>query len=353
MSDRDQSTFPKDYPVEKLLTQTSLSVVITNPRLEDNPIVFVNRAFEQTTGYSRAVALGNNCRFLQGADTDPKAVTRIRNALADEVEVTVTLKNYRADGTPFWNELRLSPIFDDSGVLTYVLGIQRIVPSPDGKTPEVVAQDLMLQEIQHRVKNHLAMIVSLIRSQANQPASATSEGFLNLARRVEALQLLYEQLHTETTTHETLDIGAYISQIVAGVMQMNPSRTVRVNHISDSAEVSVDLAVQVGLILSELLTNSLQHAFEGRNKGSVDVSVTKQTTDLGTLLRLVVSDNGVGFDMGDDWPSSGGSGSRIVKGMTDFSNAVVSAKSGADGTRVQVDFPFRLSGPPSENPPEI
>lgn len=353
MTERDQSTFPKDYPVEKLLTQTSLSVVITNPRLEDNPIVFVNRAFEQTTGYSRAVALGNNCRFLQGIDTDQKAVTRIRNAVTDEVEITVTLKNYRADGTPFWNELRLSPIFDDSGVLTYFLGIQRVVPSPDGKTPDVVAQDLMLQEIQHRVKNHLAMIVSLIRSQANQPESATSEGFLNLARRVEALQLLYEQLHTETTTHETLDIGAYIGQIVAGVMQMNPSRTVRVNNITDSAEVSVDLAVQVGLILSELLTNSLQHAFEGRPKGLVNVSVTKEATPLGPMLRLVVADDGIGFAMGPDWPSSGGSGSRIVKGMTDFSNAVIRSSSGPDGTRVEIDFPFKQGGPPPDTTPGL
>lgn len=340
LNEQADATFPKDYPVEKILTQTSLSVVITNPRLDDNPIVFVNRAFEQTTGYSRAISVGFNCRFLQGPDTDPNAVKRIRNAIDEKREITVTLKNYRANGTPFWNELRLSPIFDDDGELAFFLGIQRVVPSPQGKTPGTVAQDLMLQEIQHRVKNHLAMIVSLIRSQANLPDANSSEGFINLARRVEALQLLYEQLHTETTTYETLDIGAYIGQVVAGVMQMNPSRTVRVNIDADSAEVSVDLAVQIGLLLSELLTNSLQHAFDGRPKGLVKVSIKKVTGEDQPMLRLIVEDDGVGFDMAEDWPASGGSGSRIVDGITKFSNAKIRASSGADGTHVEIDFPF-------------
>lgn len=340
MTDSNLTFLPEGYPSDNILTQAPVSVVISDPHQPDNPIVFVNRAFEQTTGYSRLFVLGKNCRFLQGEDTDPTAVGIIRDALKEVREVTVTLKNYRADGSSFWNELRLTPIYDVNGALIYFLGLQRVVPTPEGKTAGAVAQDLMLQEIQHRVKNHLAMIVSLIRSQASLPNPAGSEGFINLARRVEALQLLYEHLHPEPTKRESLDIGAYTGQIVSGVMQVNPSRTVRVNVHTDSADVSVDLAVRVGLILSELLTNSLQHAFVDADKGLVNVSVTTELVEDQKILRLVVADNGAGFDMQGNWPETGGSGSKIIKGMTEFSNATIKARSDSSGTEIEIDFPF-------------
>ena len=109
---------------DRAVLAAGLAFTITDPRQPDDPLVFVNPAFERTTGYTREEALGRNCRFLQGPDTDPESVRRIREALRDGQHLAVTLLNYRKDGTAFWNELSLSPVYDAHGVLTHHVGIQ-------------------------------------------------------------------------------------------------------------------------------------------------------------------------------------------------------------------------------------
>jgi PAS domain S-box-containing protein len=109
---------------DRAVVAAGLAFTITDPRLPDNPLVFVNPAFERTTGYSREEVEGRNCRFLQGPETDPGAVIRIREAIEQQQHATVTLLNYRKDGTAFWNELSLSPVYDAAGALTHFVGIQ-------------------------------------------------------------------------------------------------------------------------------------------------------------------------------------------------------------------------------------
>ncbi len=108
----------------RAVVAAGLAFTISDPRLPGNPLVFVNPAFETTTGYTREQVLGRNCCFLQGPDTDPAAIQRIRAALDAREHVTVTLLNHRQDGTAFWNELSLSPVFDGVGELTHFVGIQ-------------------------------------------------------------------------------------------------------------------------------------------------------------------------------------------------------------------------------------
>jgi len=91
------------------------------------PIVVANPAFSTITGYSHAEVIGRNCRFLQGAGTDPAAVEEICTGIRERRDINVTLLNYRKDGTPFWNQLEISPVFDDSGACTHFIGIQQDV----------------------------------------------------------------------------------------------------------------------------------------------------------------------------------------------------------------------------------
>jgi PAS domain S-box-containing protein len=104
------------------------SVLITDPSRPDNPIIYVSEAFETQTGYAPEEVLGRNCRFLQGAETDPKAAQAIREALAAQTEITIDILNYRKDGTQFWNRLRIRPLFDDTGRLLYYVGAQNPIP---------------------------------------------------------------------------------------------------------------------------------------------------------------------------------------------------------------------------------
>ncbi|MUL38593.1 PAS domain S-box protein [Gloeocapsopsis dulcis] len=109
---------------ERAMAAASNGIVIVDPRQPDSPIIYCNPAFERMTGYSQDEVLGYNCRFLQGPDTDPTALAEIRCALHEERECRVILKNYRKDGTPFWNELAIAPVQDANGQLTHFIGVQ-------------------------------------------------------------------------------------------------------------------------------------------------------------------------------------------------------------------------------------
>ncbi|MDP9496482.1 MAG: PAS domain-containing protein [Actinomycetota bacterium] len=118
------SSLPEARVRDRAVVAAGLSFTISDPAQEDNPLVYVNPAFERTTGYSADEALGHNCRFLQGPDTAPQAVQRIRDALHRKEHAVTTLLNYRKDGTAFWNEVSLPPVYDGHGALTHFVGIQ-------------------------------------------------------------------------------------------------------------------------------------------------------------------------------------------------------------------------------------
>ncbi|HEY9823258.1 MAG TPA: PAS domain S-box protein, partial [Candidatus Sericytochromatia bacterium] len=109
---------------DQALNASSVGVVIADARLPDMPLIYVNPAFERITGYSTSEVLGYNCRFLQGNKTSQPAVAQLRAAIKAGEHCTVTLLNYRKDGSPFWNELTISPIYDDDNNLTHFVGIQ-------------------------------------------------------------------------------------------------------------------------------------------------------------------------------------------------------------------------------------
>ena len=127
------------YILERAMEEASLPLTLADPDAEGEPLVFVNEAFEVLTGYDASEAVGRNCRFLQGPDTDPDAVAEIREAIDDEETLSTELRNYTADGTPFWNRLELAPIYDEDGSLLRYLGSQYDV-TEDHRNREVRRQ---------------------------------------------------------------------------------------------------------------------------------------------------------------------------------------------------------------------
>jgi PAS domain S-box-containing protein len=110
--------------LERAMKEASLPLTLSDPSQEDNPLVFVNDAFEELTGYEADGILGQNCRFLQGPDTDPTAIDELRDHIEAEESYTTEIKNYRKDGSTFWNQLDITPIYDDDGTLLRYLGSQ-------------------------------------------------------------------------------------------------------------------------------------------------------------------------------------------------------------------------------------
>ena len=102
-------------------------VIISDAQVPSLPIIYVNSAFERITGYKKDEIVGKNCRFLQGKERDELALEEVRLGLSQHRDVNVTLKNFRKDGTPFWNDLYISPIFDERGQVSHFVGVQNDV----------------------------------------------------------------------------------------------------------------------------------------------------------------------------------------------------------------------------------
>jgi PAS domain S-box-containing protein len=111
----------------RAMDEASVGITITDPGCPDNPMVYANEGFSQVTGYDTETAIGRNWRFLQGEATDEDAIAQIRAAVDAGEECTVELRNYRADGTEFWNRLRITPIRDDDGTVTNFVGLHQDV----------------------------------------------------------------------------------------------------------------------------------------------------------------------------------------------------------------------------------
>ncbi len=131
--------------------------ILTDPDLPDNPVVFVNPGFERLTGYRADEVIGRNCRFLQGPDTDQGAVADIRDAVAALRPITRVILNYRKDGTPFWNELRLSPVFDAEGALVNFVGLQRDVTAEREARTRLESTEQCLLELVTRLEEPAAV----------------------------------------------------------------------------------------------------------------------------------------------------------------------------------------------------
>lgn len=316
-----------------VLSRLPLAVVLTNPRLDGNPIVYANEAFEELTGHRRKEVIGKDLRFLQGEETEAEAVARLRRAIEEADDVTVEITSYRADGTPFRNRISVSPVVDDNGELALFLGIHRDVEQEAGTG--LVDR---LAEVQHRVKNHLAMIIGLIRLQAG--AKGADADYDALARRVEALHLLYEELSAggvATASSPEVPLGAYVSRIAAAIGHLDGRQGVRVNVNAEELPVQADIAGRVGLLLSEALTNAFRHAFAGRDTGLVETRLQRLSNN---VVRLQVIDDGVGMGEGHDWPDGKSLGGRIVLSLLRGLKARHSIDSSATGTTVTIDIPL-------------
>ena len=312
---------------------TSISFVVADPNRPDTPIVYVNRAFELTTGYSHRFVVGRNCRFLQGPDTDPEAVKNIAIALSRGEGVRQKLLNYRADGSSFINDLVITPIKDPDGKVAYFVGVQRELGLSDQEIEDEI-QQRTIDFVRQQVQIHLSVVMEMSRIHADDDAGSVD--FISLLRRLEILDLLYENLNESSLQNEQLDAGAYMSQIAAKLVAKSPKAGIRINISTEPAMVPLDIAVRMGVVLAELIDASLSTSFEGLDSGHLDVELYNEDD----RVELSVYDDGHGVPSASEWLDSGDLTLKVVRRLLKDMNAKIEAPAADHGREIRVIVPI-------------
>ncbi len=196
---------------ERAVIATDITFSITDPRQPDNPLVWVNPSFTRVTGYEYDDAVGRNCRFLQGPATDPAAVAEIHAALGERRPLTVTLLNYRRDGTAFWNQLSISPVFDGDGELVSFVGVQIDVTERVRVESDREAAFAAEQSARQEAEN-ARVIAERARADAERARSEAERARWGAERAQSRLALMAE---TTTTLSATLEMRDLLERLAA------------------------------------------------------------------------------------------------------------------------------------------
>jgi len=280
--DRLLAAHPSEDPFAAAIKATRMPMLITDPSQPDNPIIFCNDAFLELTGYGRDEVVGRNCRFLQGPDTDRARIEDIRRAVAAEEPSRVDILNYRKDGTPFWNALYLSPVKDDRGRTIYFFASQLDVT--DVKTREVElaaarddrerevrdrtaelraaleAKTVLLHEVDHRVKNNLLMIASLVKLQARRSEDlGERRALFSVLERVEALSTVQRKLFVLDDVSR-FDVAEFARDLSAELLAASTRTDVTVDLDLSPVLVPAAKASPIALMVNEVVTDAIRNA---------------------------------------------------------------------------------------------
>lgn len=255
----------------RAVNSASEGVVITDATQRNHPIIYTNPAFLRITGYQFDEVVGRNCRFLQGLDTDPQAIAQIRRAIAERNELKITLLNYRKDGQPFWNELKIAPVFSDEGDLLYFIGIQADIT--DRRAVERM-KDEFISVVSHELRTPLTSIrgalgllaSGLLNTQPERGQRMLEIAVTNTDRLVRLVNDILDIERIEsgkvTMTKETCDAANLMLQAADAMRAMAEKAgvTFSVSPVSAWLRVDPDKIIQT---LTNLLSNAIKFSTEG------------------------------------------------------------------------------------------
>jgi two-component sensor histidine kinase len=332
----------------QILDQVPVALAVSELAPADR-IIFANVEFQRLTGCAPADLVGADWAFLTdvtSADGDPRPLAVAITENRDHIGAFTLEQDGASVRVDAWSNL----IEDEEGlpVFRLVALVRRLseLDAAGGDIARLIEEkDLLLRELQHRVKNNLQMITALIRIEARGLQDGeVGERFDRLAGRIEALALLYRLL-TESAPVETVDLGVYLSEIASAVMRAHAVEGIHLDLQVDTWPVSVNVAMPTGLMVNELLTNALKHAFEGRNGGSIQLHSLVEKG----ACRVVVADDGVGLPAGAVWPKPGKMSALIARSLLQNAKATFNVSSSPGrGTRVTIDFAQADATPASD-----
>ncbi|MDQ2106104.1 sensor histidine kinase [Azospirillum isscasi] len=346
----------------KAVAATPVPMIVADAVLPGNPVIFANGAFLDMSGYTMDEVLGQEPHFLDGPDTDPATIQRFKAALAEQRDETLEILQYRKDGGTLWATLFVSRWADASGqVVHHFLSflditrrcaaeddLRRLTQDLERRVAErtqalteanahlsrlLAENEVLLREVDHRAKNSLAIASSLLITQAYQQADpAVRALFLETQERLGAMAHAHNLL-SKSRDPSRIGLAPYLRDLCASLMTAAGTNAgIRIEAQADEdIHVPADHAIALGLVVNELVTNAVKHAFPSSQAGRIEV--TARRPDAGHVM-LCVRDDGVGMS-GD---REGALGFGIVRSLVEQIDGEMDISRDA-GVAVTVTFP--------------
>jgi len=304
---------------DRSLRAISQGLFITDPSRSDEPIVYVNEAFEQITGYARPQALGRDVRFLSGPETDPEAVEALRRAFRDGTECAVEVRIYRRDGEPFWCALTVSPVRDAGGRVTHFVGVMTdvtgrkraeaaLVEAKEAAEAANRSKSTFLANMSHELRTPLNAIIGyseMLQEEAEDGGDASTVADLKKIHAAgrHLLGLINDVLDLSKIEAGKMDL--YLETFDAAAAVRAVADTVRPLVDKNGNALEVDCPDGLGTIHADLtkfrqaLLNLLSNASKFTHGGVITLSASREPADPETggegAFVVRVRDTGIGM----------------------------------------------------------
>lgn len=272
-------------------------------------------------------------------DDSAEVTTSLSDSLKTGEEHKAEYRIIRPDGEIRWIACKGAPVLDDDGKVARLLGIFQDIT--DRKLVEEQAKaslkekEVLLREIHHRVKNNLQVVSSLLSLQAMQTSnSAASNALTESCRRIQVMADIHNRLY-ESSDIAQIDFDDFISKLANDIVSANATNATRINLKTDLASVTLDIdtAIPCSLIIGELLSNAIKHAFAGKSDGTIRI-VLKQGRE---NLLIQIEDDGIGMPHSKEWHTHGSLGLKLVNALVEQIDGKI-IFSDENGTRVTLSF---------------
>lgn len=304
----------------------------------DGRLIRVNRALSRILGWPEAELLARDFRAITHPDDLAADLAQVDRLLRGEVESYALEKRYlHPSGRVIWGRLTVS-LAREAGVASYFVSqVEDVTERHEAEAATRTAlreKEVLLRELQHRVKNNLQVISGLLALQARRAPEPASRGALEDARsRVHSIALLYELLHRSNASGVVV-LGDYLREVVRSALHACGREDVAWEVAADGAALPLDATVPCGLIVNELVTNTAKHGFRDREHGRLRVTVGGAAGE----VRIAVEDDGVGLPAGGA-PPGRALGFELVRALVGQLDGRLEIGAGP-GARIAIAFPL-------------
>jgi PAS domain S-box-containing protein len=276
------------------LDSAANAMYITN---REGELEWINPAWTRMTGYTREEAIGQNNRILKSGVHGEEFYKDLWNTLLSGKVWSGELVNRKKSGEEYYEMQTITPLLNKQGVVTHFIGFKQDIT--DRKKAEnelkksLQEKETLLAEIHHRVKNNLAVVSGMMQLQAqHSDDQELKDELFNSVTRIKTIASVHELLYqSESFTH--LSFSGNIRRLLDQLSStLDVGKEIQVSMDGDEVMIDVSQALPASLIANEVITNAFKHAFEGRESGQLEISLTENEDE----VTLIMKDDGVGFD---------------------------------------------------------